>query len=744
MGAPVANVMIRKEPNTISAIAATAIWLTITILGCVGPAGRDGWEGPEGPRGEVGEPGKTGGDGGKGDPGDPGIPGKGPTLTGPGIGLEIVGAKIENKKVTVTFRLADAAGTPLDREGKLTEGAVNVRSNLSWLTAPSTGFPGRYISYVVKNQTSSITGQTAPQAAADEGGTFELVDAATVTYEYEFATQVELTNPSNTHALGMWATRTLGGIQYTAEKIYHFVPSGAAVVEERDIVRTESCNLCHGTLKAHEGAHRNVELCITCHTDQTTDPDTGNTVDMTVMIHKIHRGKNLPSVKNGVPYQIIGFMQGVNDYSTVGYPQELQRCDTCHTGKQGKIWQEKPSMKTCGSCHDDVSFVDPPPVGQTLHAGGSLVDDSKCTVCHPAVGGIAGISTKHLTPTTDPASPKVELQIISVEKTAPGDVPEVLFSVEQNGQAMDILSTPLARISVTVAGPTNDYASFWSNTVQGSGATGTLSSENGKFRYIMSTAMPTTAGGSYAFAMEAYAQPNGPNGPRFSTFNPVYYAAVTDLVPAPRREVVDGKLCNNCHYKLQAHGGQRQNPEYCVFCHNPNQVGDERISRFEGETVTATSLDMRHFVHRIHAGESLSEPYVLGGFPVPSKANPAGTPLDFGAVRFPADLKACWTCHKGESYTLPLSGQNLLPSKIQTLACIEDPTIDGDSYCDDRVVESERFVWPEASACTGCHDSKATAAHAETNTTQSGAEACATCHGPDRDYDVQRVHQPTP
>ena len=57
-----------------------------------------------------------------------------------------------------------------------------------------------------------------------------------------------------------------------------------------------------------------------CHTPQTTDPDTGNTVDFKVMVHKIHMGSGLPSVKDGKPYQIIGFNQNVSDWSSVNLP----------------------------------------------------------------------------------------------------------------------------------------------------------------------------------------------------------------------------------------------------------------------------------------------------------------------------------------------------------------------------------------------------------------------------------------
>ena len=74
----------------------------------------------------------------------------------------------------------------------------------------------------------------------------------------------------------------------------------------RDVIRTATCNKCHDSLAFHGGSRDGMDLCIMCHTPQTIDPDTGNTVDMKVMTHKIHMGSELPSVKAGKPYQIIG------------------------------------------------------------------------------------------------------------------------------------------------------------------------------------------------------------------------------------------------------------------------------------------------------------------------------------------------------------------------------------------------------------------------------------------------------
>ena len=45
---------------------------------------------------------------------------------------------------------------------------------------------------------------------------------------------------------------------------------------------------------------------------------------MQTMIHKIHAGSSLPSVKSGTPYQIIGYQNSVADYSTVVFPADVQ------------------------------------------------------------------------------------------------------------------------------------------------------------------------------------------------------------------------------------------------------------------------------------------------------------------------------------------------------------------------------------------------------------------------------------
>ena len=216
--------------------------------------------------------------------------------------------------------------------------------------------------------------------------------------------------------------------------------------------------------------------------------------------------------------------------------------------------------------------------------------------------------------------------------------------------------------------------------------------------------------------------------------------AVTDLVAHERRQVIDPAKCNACHNDLAFHGGSRRGAAYCVMCHNPENANNERIARREGSTVLAESVDLRVMIHKIHRGEELSQPYVLGAFPVPTVANPAGTQENFAEVRYPRKRSDCVACHQAGTFALPAPSR--APSILQELTCTEVPGADADNFCTSpfwNVTQTFRLA-PETAACTGCHDQTFVLAHAIVNTTALGVEACATCHGPGKDYDVATVH----
>jgi OmcA/MtrC family decaheme c-type cytochrome len=317
-----------------------------------------------------------------------------------------------------------------------------------------------------------------------------------------------------------------------------------------------------------------------------------------------------------------------------------------------------------------------------------------------------------------------------------------------NGSPANLVASPLTGLTATIAGPNTDYATVWQAKIQGSGAVGTLSlvdASTGLHSYTFpaSAAIPAAATGSYTVALEGYLQPTS-SSPRYAAVNPVFPFAVTDASAQPRRHIVALASCDGCHYKLSAHGGARTNPEYCVMCHNPAGYDSAGAPRFEGTSnVGAEALDFRHMLHKIHAGENLGEPFVMGGFPLPSIANPGGTPNDFAAIRYPAPLTACDACHTSKSWTLPMTASSAYaPTTFGFMSCDPAAGSAANTFCPNPywTVTATTQEQPQTSVCTSCHDAPYTLAHAQLNTTAGGVEACATCHGPGMTVDVALFH----
>ncbi len=617
------------------------------------------------------------------------------TFIRPGLVIKVTGAEIgSDGTIKTRFRLADPKGLPLDREGVTTPGAISV----SFIAARIPKGQTQYEAYTTRVQTSPITKQSTAQASADSNGTFRRV--ADGDYEYTFATKAPAGfDNSVTHTIGAYGSRNLGefdlGVQYD-NSVYNFVPDGSKVTVVRDVIRSASCNKCHDQLAFHGGSRRTMELCVLCHNPSTIDPDTGNTVDMPVMTHKIHMGSSLPSVKAGGKYQIIGHQQTVADYSEIAFPADARNCMACHEQQGPNAASQaanvfKANRAACGACHDNVNF----------DTGANHVDlpqfsDSLCTTCHIQRGELefdASILGAHTIPRNSASLAGVVFEILGVTDGVAGKSPTVSFSIkDKSGKA--IKAADMARLSLILAGPNSDYATYVSEDVRRAEGPG-----DGRHFWTFAASIPADAKGSWTIALEGRREIKLLEGTkkevtaRDTGVNKQYYFSVDGSKVEPRRTVVSIAKCNACHAGLSMHGENRNRIEQCVICHNPTNTGG------------GNTIDMRMMVHMIHTGKELARPYVFGN-------------TSFNEVGYPGDRRNCGACHVNRSEQLPLRA-NLLP--------VTDPR------------GPINPVAPTAAACTSCHASRAVASHALANINQIG-EACASCHGSSGEFSVTRVH----
>lgn len=619
----------------------------------------------------------------------------------------------EDRRPLVDLSFTDDFDQPLDRLGQVTPGPLSISQVLAWWNAGTR----YYTAYTTRIQTSPITNVSATQAAADSGGTWTDLELGHATYKFKTALP-EGYDGSKTHTLAIYATRNMAGIQeknYYANVEYDFRPDGGAVTEVWDKTVTAACNTCHNPLALHGGSRRDVKLCVTCHQPQTVDPDTGNTLDFKVMVHKIHRGEFLPSVEAGTPYVIIGNQQSVHDFSTVAFPRDIRNCTTCHAAPatQAFNYYTFPSRAACGSCHDDVNFA----TGEN-HPAGIKVDDSECASCHRPQGDRefdASIQGAHTVPYKSTQLKGLNSEIVSVSNAAPGQKPTVVFKIFENdgtpvAPASFTTATGSSNLNLLMGGPTTDYAiNPMRERADGASFDGTTAT------FTFTNPIPEDATGTWAFSIEArrtvVLDPAPPEGPNFTegAFNVVHYANLSGGTPEPRRIVVDLANCNTCHDRLVLHGGQRFNTEECVMCHNPNASD---VARRPADQAPEESIHFKRMIHRIHTGEELTQDFTIYGF--------GGTAHNYNELRFPGDRRDCAKCHTGDSQQVL---ENPPPGRLPTITL-------RDYYSPQQ---------PTAAACLGCHDSLPAAAHAFVMTAPFG-EACAACHGPDAEFSVDKIH----
>ena len=671
----------------------------------------------------------------------------------PGLVFDIEQAWVETDgTVKYRFKVTDPKGAPLDREGIFTPGTLSVSSLIANIPEGDT----LYRSYVTRTQTSP-EGASAVQAATDSGGSFQKLRDGL--YLYTFGAKLPSGYAAGTtHTVAAWASRDLSEFELGTDldaDTFDWVPSGADVTVVRNVVNDQKCNQCHGSLVAH-GSRTEVAVCVICHTPQSTDPDTGNTVDMTTMAHKIHMGELLPSVEAGTPYQIIGFGRSVHDYSSVVYPADVRNCQTCHIEEvedaaratarverrsgvrigtadmqgRGRTGTPRPgisasvaarnltltsnqhllrpSRRACGSCHDNVNFA----TGEN-HAGLPQISDTQCSRCHTAEGELEfdlSIKGAHTIPRFSKELEGINFELFGVTNGSPGQTPTVEFSITTDAGS-PVSPNQMTRLALVLAGAKGavaDFGQVFSENVTAA------SGQGGRYLYTFQNKLPEDASGAWAVGIEGYrdavilAGTLQERSARDAGENKTLAFSTTGGGPVPRRQVVAQAKCNACHFSLDLHGSNRNSVDQCVLCHNPATTD---VARRPADQGPAESVNFKEMIHRIHSGDSLSRELTIFGF--------GATPHNYNEVRYPRERTDCAACHVDGSELLPLAGE---------LASTVDP---------------RGFLNPAppvTGACLSCHDTLSTAAHADLTISPIYGESCDVCHGQGSAFAVDKSH----
>jgi OmcA/MtrC family decaheme c-type cytochrome len=238
-------------------------------------------------------------------------------------------------------------------------------------------------------------------------------------------------------------------------------------------------------------------------------------------------------------------------------------------------------------------------------------------------------------------------------------------------------------------------------------------SPDGTCTYTFTHAIPANAKGTYAIGIEArrglVLLPGTvqETSTQYGADNNVFYISVDGSSIVKRRQVVDIAKCNSCHTRLSVHGENRNQTEYCVFCHNPSNTD---------RSTPPQAINFALFVHKIHFGDNLA---AAGG-----SYNVSGT--EFNTVRFPVmsdtgapgDTTKCYVCHVNGSEAVFPIGLNVVKNPQGLL----DPTP------------------PTTAACTACHISRSAMAHAQAQTDPKFGESCDVCHSAGAQFDVVQEH----
>jgi OmcA/MtrC family decaheme c-type cytochrome len=343
------------------------------------------------------------------------VPERSAQLAGLNVTISDVSSHAPGQRPTITFTVADNAGTPVRDLSELSSLAFNY-------AGPTTD----YVTQLNGNPLGSSPSGTL--VGPDAEGAFQFTPNAAIPAD-----------ATGTWSLGAEARRTVqltsqvSATEAAVNPIVTFTVDDSAPLVRRVVVDNDRCATCHGEFSkdfsVHGGSRNQVDYCVLCHNPTETDAgrrsrdpaavaagELNATIDFKVLIHKVHRGDDLEQT----PYLVYGFGPSppgytIHDFSELRFSGDLRICESCHVDGSELIPpypgtalptlrtqldpatgdsvpadppQTEPITAVCTACHDSDSAM--------AHAETQTTPDGveSCPVCH-AEGRDVAVSVAH-------------------------------------------------------------------------------------------------------------------------------------------------------------------------------------------------------------------------------------------------------------------------------------------------------------------------------------------------------------
>ncbi|MEO8605023.1 MAG: OmcA/MtrC family decaheme c-type cytochrome [bacterium] len=318
------------------------------------------------------------------------VPARSTKLTGLNVNISAVSSHAAGQQPTITFTVADDAGTPLRDLSGLSSLAFNYAGPTTDYTTLLNGSPlGSSPSGVLVGPDAAGAFQFTPNAAipADATGTWSLGAEARRT--------VQLTS-------------SISATEAAVNPVVPFTVDDSPLLVRRTVVDEQLCGDCHGEFSKdfsiHGGLRNQTQYCVLCHNPTASDAARRGrdpaevaagaltaSIDFKVLIHKLHRGDELVQK----PYTVYGFGPtppgyGINDFSDLRFPGDLRICASCHVDGSELLppypGTALPTLRTqLDPATGEALLADPPQTGPIT---------SVCTACHDSDAATAHAQTQ--------------------------------------------------------------------------------------------------------------------------------------------------------------------------------------------------------------------------------------------------------------------------------------------------------------------------------------------------------------